>query len=139
MCLPLSLLLLSLQTFPELVPHLRDCVRLLEKVYMVPLNLPPSVNEVCIFLTGLALKIALAEFILTGSGWHVKLYILVEFILTGLACKIVLVEFILTGSGWHVKLYILVEFILTGLGCKIVLVEFILTGLVRKIVLVKEN
>ena len=73
-CLPLSLLLLSLQTFPELVPHLRDCVRLLENVYMVPLNLPPSVNEVCIFLlaelilTGLARKIAPAEFILTGSA-----------------------------------------------------------------------
>ena len=44
---------------------------------MVPLNLPPSVNEVCIFLlaelifTGLARKIAPAEFILTGSACKV--------------------------------------------------------------------
>ena len=71
-CLPLSLLLLSLQTFPELVPHLRDCVRLLENVYMVPLNLPPSVNEVCSYFenctgrvyfdrVGLARKIVLAS------------------------------------------------------------------------------
>ena len=32
----------SLQTFPEIIPHVLEAVKLLESVYMVPLNVPDS-------------------------------------------------------------------------------------------------
>lgn len=29
----------SSQTFPEIIPHIEECVRLMERVYMVPLDM----------------------------------------------------------------------------------------------------